>query len=96
MSKYGKLVWICSLAAACTMLAACRDKASTPAGGSSPTPRPTSTAAVDWSKVKSAGGMNVAGPALFPIEGQDLHDLAEGLVLRPVEGGWGWTRSLGG
>lgn len=40
--------------------------------------------------------VDIAGPALFPIEGQDLQDLAEGLVLRPVEGGWGWTRSLGG
>jgi len=28
------------------------------------------------------------------VEGQDLRDLAEGLVLLPVEGGWGWTKSL--
>ena len=40
--------------------------------------------------------VDVAGPALFAIEEEDLRDLAEGLVLRPVEGGWGWTRPLGG
>jgi hypothetical protein len=40
--------------------------------------------------------VDVAGPALFPIEEQDLRDLAADLVLRPVEGGWGWTRPLPG
>jgi hypothetical protein len=40
--------------------------------------------------------VDIAGPSLFPIEGEDLRDLAEGLVLRPVEDGWGWTRPLPG
>lgn len=39
--------------------------------------------------------VDLAGPALFPVEGEELRDLAAGLVLRPVEGGWGWTRPLG-
>lgn len=38
--------------------------------------------------------VDLAGPAMFVVEGQDLRDLAEGLVLLPVEGGWGWTRSV--
>ena len=38
--------------------------------------------------------VDVAGPVLYAVEGQDLRDLAEGLVLRRVEQGWGWTRSL--
>lgn len=40
--------------------------------------------------------VDLAGPALFAVEGQDLRDLADGLVLRQVEDGWGWTRPLGG
>jgi hypothetical protein len=40
--------------------------------------------------------VDLAGPVLFPVEGEDLRDLAEGLVLRRVEGGWGWTRPVGG
>jgi hypothetical protein len=38
--------------------------------------------------------VDVAGPVLFSVERQDLRDLAEGLVLRPVGDGWGWTRSM--
>lgn len=38
--------------------------------------------------------VDVAGPVLFPVEGDDLRDLADGLVLRRVEDGWAWTRSL--
>jgi len=38
--------------------------------------------------------VDLAGPVLFPIEGRDLRDLAEGLVLRPVDGQWGWTRPM--
>jgi hypothetical protein len=38
--------------------------------------------------------VDVAGPVLFPVEQQDLHDLADGLVLQRVEDGWGWTRPL--
>jgi hypothetical protein len=36
--------------------------------------------------------VDVAGPVLFPVEGQDLRDLADGLELRQIEGRWGWTR----
>jgi hypothetical protein len=40
--------------------------------------------------------VDVAGPALFPVEGQDLRDLAAGLVLRRVGDDWAWTRPVGG
>lgn len=40
--------------------------------------------------------VDVAGPVLFTVAGADLRDLADGLVLKAVEGGWGWTRPLGG
>jgi hypothetical protein len=35
--------------------------------------------------------VDVAGPVLFAIEGEDLRSLAAGHVLVPVEGGWGWV-----
>jgi len=42
--------------------------------------------------------IDLAGPVLFAVEGDELRALAEGLVLRQVEGGrgtsWGWTRSM--
>jgi hypothetical protein len=38
--------------------------------------------------------VDVAGPVLFPVEGQDLRDLADGLVLRRVGDRWGWTRPM--
>ena len=38
--------------------------------------------------------VNLAGPVLFAVEGQDLRDLADGLVLRRLDEGWGWTRSI--
>ena len=43
--------------------------------------------------------VDIAGPVLFSVEGQELRDLAEGLVLRKVtapsgEVGWGWTRTV--
>jgi hypothetical protein len=38
--------------------------------------------------------IDVAGPVLFAVDGQELGDLAAGLVLRQVAGGWGWTRSM--
>jgi hypothetical protein len=38
--------------------------------------------------------VDLAGPVLFAVEGQDLRDLADGLVLRRVEGRWGWTRPV--
>ena len=40
--------------------------------------------------------VDLAGPVLFAVEGQDLSDLADGLVLRELTDGWGWTRRLGG
>lgn len=38
--------------------------------------------------------VDLAGPVLFAVDGADLRDLAAGLVLRPVDGGWAWTRSM--
>jgi len=38
--------------------------------------------------------VDVAGPVLYAVEGQDLRDLADDLVLRRVGHGWGWTRDL--
>jgi hypothetical protein len=40
--------------------------------------------------------VDLAGPVLFAVEGQDLRDLADGLVLRRVGDTWAWTRSVGG
>lgn len=40
--------------------------------------------------------VDLAGPVLFAIEGSDLRDLADGLVLRPLGGSWAWTRPVGG
>ena len=40
--------------------------------------------------------VDLAGPVLFAVDGQDLRDLADGLVLRRVGDAWGWTRSVGG
>jgi hypothetical protein len=40
--------------------------------------------------------VDVAGPVMFPVEGPDLRDVAEGLVLRRVGEDWGWTRVAGG
>jgi hypothetical protein len=38
--------------------------------------------------------VDIAGPVLFAVEGPELRSLAEGLVLRRVEDGWGWTRTM--
>jgi hypothetical protein len=38
--------------------------------------------------------LDVAGPVLFAVEADDLRSLAAGHRLRPVEGGWGWTRPI--
>ena len=38
--------------------------------------------------------VDVAGPVLFAVEGPDLRDVADGLVLRRVGEEWGWTRTL--
>ncbi len=36
--------------------------------------------------------VDIAGPALFPVEGDALRHLADGLVLRRIGDAWGWTR----
>jgi hypothetical protein len=43
--------------------------------------------------------VDLAGPVLFAVEGEDLRDLAAGLELRRVtdpsgESSWGWTKAL--
>lgn len=38
--------------------------------------------------------VDVAGPVLLAVEGDDLRALAAGLRLQPVPGGWGWTQAL--
>jgi len=43
--------------------------------------------------------VDLAGPVLLAVDGDDLRDLAAGLELRPVTGpsgeaGWGWTKPL--
>jgi hypothetical protein len=38
--------------------------------------------------------VDLAGPVLFAVEGQELRDLAGGLVLRRLAGAWGWTRLM--
>jgi hypothetical protein len=38
--------------------------------------------------------IDLAGPVQFAVEGSELRALAEGLVLRKVENGWGWTRPM--
>ncbi|MCW2784442.1 MAG: hypothetical protein JWP74_959 [Marmoricola sp.] len=39
--------------------------------------------------------VDLAGPVLFPIEGDDLQALAQGLLLCRVDGGWGWVQRVG-
>lgn len=36
--------------------------------------------------------VDVAGPVLFAVEGEELHALAEDLLLVRVDDGWGWGR----
>ncbi len=38
--------------------------------------------------------VDLAGPVLFAVEGDDLRDLAAGLELRRVGGSWGWTKRM--
>jgi len=38
--------------------------------------------------------VDVAGPVLFAVEGEDLRSLAAGHLLRRVDDGWAWTRSM--
>ena len=39
--------------------------------------------------------VDVAGPVPFPVEGEDLQALAEGLELVRVDDGWGWAKVVG-
>jgi hypothetical protein len=62
---------------------------------SRPVPVPVSQAAA--SAVQDGADallVDLAGPVLFAIEGEDLRSLAAGQVLRRVDDGWGWTLSL--
>ena len=36
--------------------------------------------------------LDVAGPTLFPVEGEVLRALAEGFTLVQLDDGWGWAR----
>src|SRR4051794_25233816 len=36
--------------------------------------------------------VDVAGPVLLPVEGEDLQALADGFVLQQVAGRYGWVR----
>lgn len=38
--------------------------------------------------------IDVAGPVLFAVDGDDVAALAEDLVLHDVGDGWGWTRTV--
>jgi hypothetical protein len=38
--------------------------------------------------------IDVAGPVMLAVEGEDLVSLAAGHRLAPVQGGWGWTRAI--
>lgn len=38
--------------------------------------------------------VDVAGPVMFAVEGEELNALAEDLVLVRVGQGWGWVRSM--
>ena len=64
-----------------------------------PQARPVAVSARDAARSAVHDGadalvVDLAGPAMIAVDGQDLRDLADGLVLRRVEGGWGWTRSM--
>jgi hypothetical protein len=36
--------------------------------------------------------LDIAGPALFPLEGEALRAVADGHTLVRLEDGWGWAR----
>lgn len=38
--------------------------------------------------------VDVAGPVMFAIEGEDLRSLAAGHQLRQLDDGWAWTRPI--
>jgi len=40
--------------------------------------------------------VDVAGPVMLVVEGDDLHALAAGHRLARLDNGWGWVESLGG
>lgn len=39
--------------------------------------------------------VDLAGPVLFPVQGEDLQHLAAGHSLVRVEDGWGWAQQVG-
>ena len=64
-----------------------------------PQARPVAVTARDAARSALQDGadallLDVAGPAMFVVEGEDLRDLAAGFELRRVGDGWGWTRPL--
>lgn len=60
-----------------------------------PVPVPVAQAAASAAQDGAEGlVIDVAGPVLFAVEGDDLRSLAAGHVLRRFDAGWGWTRAL--
>ncbi|MDP3892756.1 SseB family protein [Nocardioides sp.] len=60
--------------------------------------RPVPVTAVQAAQAARADGadallVDVAGPVLFVVEGEDLTALAEGWVLTRLEDRWGWVRA---
>lgn len=60
--------------------------------------RPVPVTAVQAAQAARADGadallVDVAGPVLFVVEGEDLTALAEGWVLSRLEDRWGWVRT---
>ncbi len=60
-----------------------------------PVPVPVTQAAASAVQDGAEGlVVDVAGPVLFAVEGEDLRSLASGHVLLRVGDGWGWTRPM--
>lgn len=60
-----------------------------------PVPVPVAQAAASAIQDGAAALLvDVAGPVLFAVEGEDLRSLAAGHRLVPVDQGWAWTRAL--
>lgn len=58
-----------------------------------PVPVPLRQAALSAAQEEAAAlVLDLAGPVLFVIEGQDLDALAQGLTLVRVDDGWGWAQ----
>lgn len=66
-----------------------------------PNARPVAVTAAQAAEAALGDGaeamvVDVAGPSLFVLQGEDLRCLAEGLQLRRLPEGWGWVRALSG